>query len=444
MFSGLKRIFRTSPVQGITLSAEQQAIVELLNTSSGHFFVTGKAGAGKSVVLKHFVNTANGKNVIKVAPTGVAATHIGGQTIHATFRLPIGVVRPHMLRLSKPTRLLLRKIDIIVVDEISMVRADIIDGIDKAMQLAKGNALPFGGARFVAFGDLYQLPPVVSDEHIKRYLYKVYEGPHFFNAHVWGSAKLESITMGGSFRQTDDQFLATLNAIRDGSFSDEDITYINNCAVRPEGLSKDNNVILTTTVEASRKINDQNLARLPGKLYVYQAASSGEVTESSLPVDEELRLKKGAQVIFVKNDPDKRWANGDTGIVRRLTKTRVRVLCRGRTYELQPETWEQTKYFYDEEQGTMEQTVVGTLAQFPIRLAWAVTIHKSQGQTYGQVVVDLRNEAFAPGQIYVALSRCKHIQGLRILGELEKEDIIVDPTVTKFLTMTTQPRQAVS
>jgi ATP-dependent DNA helicase PIF1 len=438
MLSALRHLFRVSSVQNIALSVEQKAIVDLLRMNTGHVFVTGKAGAGKSVVLRHFVKTACGKNIITVAPTGIAATLIGGQTIHATFRLPIGLVSPHAIHLTKQTRLLLRKVDIIVADEISMVRADVIDGIDKAMQVAKGNALPFGGARFIAFGDLYQLPPVVSDEHIKRYLHKVYEGPHFFNAHVWGTTKLEVVTLNGSFRQADDQFLTTLNAIRDGSFSDSDVAYINNCSVKPEELPKSNTVILTTTVAASRKINEQNLARLSGKLYVYQAVSSGEVIENSLPVDRELRLKKGAQVIFVRNDPDKRWINGDTGVVQRISKTKIWVLCKGHTYELKPETWEQTKYFYDEERETIDQTVVGSFTQFPIRLAWAVTIHKSQGQTYERVIVDLRDEAFAPGQIYVALSRCKHIQGLCILGELEREDIIVDLTVAKFISMTAQ------
>ena len=439
----LNHVFRQSNEKPIILSTEQQAIVDLLTTSQDHIFVTGKAGTGKSVVLDHFVDAADDKNIIKVAPTGIAAMHIRGQTIHAAFRLPIGLVKPHMLHLPKPTRQLLSKVDVIVVDEISMVRADTVDGIDRAMQLAKHNTIPFGGAQFIAFGDLYQLPPVVSDMHVKRYLHKVYEGTHFFNGHVWGRAELKVVTLYGSFRQVDQKFLSTLNAIRDGSFLDGDIDYINSRSVLSEKLPNDKSVILTTTLTASRKINEQNLARLHGKLHTYHALSTGEISENPLPVDKELCLKKGAQVVFVKNDPDKRWINGDTGTVKRISKTKVWVVCKGKTYEVVPETWEQIKYIYDDEQMTIEQKVVGSIMQFPIKLAWAVTIHKSQGQTYDQVVVDFRNEAFAPGQAYVALSRSRSLEGLYILGELEKEDIIVDPDVAKFMAMTTQSHVAI-
>jgi ATP-dependent DNA helicase PIF1 len=436
----LSRALRQSYSKPIVLSTEQQAIVDLLTTSSDHVFVTGKAGTGKSMVLDHFSKVANGKNIIKVAPTGIAAMSIRGQTIHAAFRLPIGLVKPPQLRIPKTTRQLLSKVDVIVVDEISMVRADIVDGIDRAMQLAKHNLLPFGGAQFIAFGDLYQLPPVVSDAHVKRYLRNVYDGYHFFNAHVWIKAELKVVTLNESFRQVDQKFLLTLNAVRDGSFSNEDVDYINSRSVSLDGLPKFDSVILTTTLKAARSINEQNLARIRGKLYTYRALSTGDTSGNSPPVDEMLALKKGAQVVFIKNDSDKRWVNGDTGIVKRASKTKVWVLCKGKTYELVPETWEQIEYFYDEANATVEQKVTGTFTQFPIKLAWAVTIHKSQGQTYDQVVVDLRNDAFAPGQVYVALSRCKSLEGLYILGELEKEDIIVDPDVTKFMEMTTKLR----
>jgi ATP-dependent DNA helicase PIF1 len=438
IFGLLSRTLRRPTDRAIVLSKEQQKVVDLLNTSDDHIFVTGKAGAGKSVVLDSFVHSADGKQIIKVAPTGIAAMHISGQTIHATFRLPIGLVRPHMLLLPKLTRQMLREIDVIVVDEISMVRADIVDGIDRAMQLAKGNSLPFGGAQFVAFGDLYQLPPVVADDHIRRYLSRRYDGPHFFNAHVWGRSGLRGVVLEGSFRQTDDHFLSVLNAVRDGSFSGDDMAFINTRSVSPDALPENDIIILTTTVASARKINARRLAQLRGKSWLYRAISTGETLKNALPVDEELLLKKGAQVIFVKNDPDRRWVNGDTGIVKHVSKTKIRVLCKGHIHDLEPEMWEQTKYYYDEERETLDQMTVGTFTQFPIRLAWAVTIHKSQGQTYDRVAIDLRDGTFAPGQAYVALSRCRSLAGLYLLGELEKEDIIVDPTVSKFITMVTR------
>ena len=414
-----------------SLSDEQMAIYHALEHTNTHAFITGKAGTGKSVLLRYFASHTK-KVVVKAAPTGIAALSIQGQTIHSLFRLPMGLIDPRSIKVSAETQDILRHVDAVIIDEISMVRADVVDAIDKILRIAKASPTPFGGAQIIAFGDVYQLPPVVVGTQLQSYFSTTYGGAYFFNAHAWGKTEMTTYELQAVFRQSDEGFRDMLNMIRDGSYTKETLDTLATRVISPAAAPTDV-VTLTSTNKAAQHINEARLAVLRGKTKTYTATTTGYMPAGTVPADEKLSLRVGAQVIFIKNDADGNWVNGTTGIITCLKKDSVRVACGKTVHDVVPSTWEQSNYVYNEALDGIRQELAGTFTQFPLKLAWAITIHKSQGLSYDRVVVDLRRGAFAHGQTYVALSRCRSLEGLYLLGSIQPQDILIDPIVTKFM-----------
>ena len=417
-------------ISNITLSSEQQKIFDRLEKTRNHVFITGKAGTGKSVLLQYFKQNST-KKLVVAAPTGVAALNVGGQTIHSLFKIAPQFIRKENLRLSYKTSLLLRNIDTVVIDEISMVRADLMDAIDYLLKQARGNALPFGGAQIVMFGDLYQLPPVVQDAELHKYFADNHGGFYFFNGHAWENTPLEIYELSKIFRQKDELFKDILNAIREGKVDDQILSSLNNRVVLE--IPDDGIITLVTTNSLVSEINQRKLDILEGIPREYRATITGDLEQSAFPTEEFLRLKKGAQVMLIKNDKEKRWVNGTVGFVESLSEDEVKVNIDGIKYSVPRETWSKIRYYYDQEKKKVEEEVVSSFTQFPLRLAWAMTVHKSQGKTYGSVAIDMGDGAFAHGQTYVALSRCKTLEGIFLKREILTQDIIVDPAVISFM-----------
>lgn len=417
-------------IEGLILSEEQQRLFEILNTSKSHIFITGKAGTGKSVLLQYF-NTNTSKDVVIVAPTGVAALNVGGQTIHSLFRIAPGFVRKADLKIDYKTKELLRHIDSVVIDEVSMVRADLMDAIDHKLKMARDNELPFGGAQLIAFGDVYQLPPVVEDKGMQQFFAHNHGGPYFFNAHVWKQASLQIFELSTIFRQKDERFKSMLNSIRVGNISNAVLDRLNKRALV---ATPDDGVLTLAGHNATvTEINQKRLDSLPGELHEYQATIEGDLKRSDFPTESTLRLKKGAQVMLLRNDRNKRWVNGTLATIHSLAKDYVKVDIDGIVYSLNVETWKKIRYYYDQNERRVDEEAISSFTQLPLRLAWAITIHKSQGQTYGAVAVDLTEGTFAHGQAYVALSRCASLEGLYLKKPVEKEDIIVDSDIIQFM-----------
>ncbi len=414
------------------LSQEQTAIFKLLDNTKQHYFITGKAGTGKSLLLRYFVRTTK-KHVVVLAPTGIAAMNVKGQTIHSLFRFGLGVIETNKLRLREETRKILEITDVLLIDEISMVRADIIDGIDMLCQKARKNNIPFGGIQLIAFGDLYQLPPVIGDRSIAAFFEKNYRGSYFFNAHVMEDTKLQVNELKTVFRQKDANFKVILDAMRTNTLNNAQLARLHERVFVSENLPKTGVPILTPYTVAAEKINQERLMQLSTKSKRYYATVSGHLTANAFPTTSELILKPGAQVMFIKNDARKRWANGTIATVASLGKNTVFVQKNSEILEVKRETWEKLEYVYDEEKEQLSQTISGSFTQFPLKLAWAMTVHKSQGTTFQRVALDLSAGLFAHGQAYVAFSRCKSLNGLYLLGELNKSDIIVDPQILSYM-----------
>jgi ATP-dependent DNA helicase PIF1 len=412
------------------------SLVERLEDSFDHIFVTGPAGTGKTTLLNEFLDTTN-KSVVVAAPTGVAALAIGGQTLHSLLRLPLGIVDPkkELGFCPKPTLQLLRAIDTLVIDEVSMVSANVMDAIDKRMRQAKGRkTVPFGGAQLIMFGDLYQLAPVVGNDEKGVFAQLGYRSPWFFDAKVWEETTLQTITLDTIYRQADPQFQAVLQALRHGHIEPEMGRMLNEVGSRrPENPDI---ITLASTNNTVKKINAERLAELPGKAEVAIAEVEGEFPPGQFPADPELELKEGAQVMFLRNDTGNqdgpRWFNGTVGHVVSIDQTVTVELDDGERVEVEPVTWEKIKYDYDPATKEISHDVVAEFTQFPLRLAWAVTIHKAQGKTLNEALIDLGPRAFAAGQTYVALSRLTSLDGLYLKRLLRPSDIIVDPDVVRF------------
>lgn len=424
--------------RGPALSTEQREIFERIETTREHVFVTGRAGTGKSTILNHLAwNTS--KTIAVCAPTGVAALNVGGQTIHALLRLPIGVVADHKLEQSDELRKMLSAIDTLVIDEISMVSADLMDAIDRALRQARARKHdPFGGVQILMFGDPYQLPPVPPrDPHERAYFHDTYRSLWFFDAHVWQSTPVNVCELNEVHRQDDDRFINILGAIRHGVVDEEMANELNAAGSRSNPPS--DAITLATTNATVNAINRKRLDEIPGKSLRAKAEVTGEFRESVYPADEELELKVGARVMFLRNDPDGRWVNGTLGTVSRIAGT-VWVEVGNEEFEVDPAVWERFQYRYDPETKKLEKDVVAEFEQFPLRLAWAVTVHKSQGHSYDEAIVDLGRRAFTAGQTYVALSRIRSIDGLYLTRALQPADVIVDRDVARFMTQATTSR----
>jgi ATP-dependent exoDNAse (exonuclease V) alpha subunit len=418
---------------GVTPTAEYESALAFLREPGGHLFITGRAGSGKSTLLRAFRDLIP-DDLAVLAPTGLAAVNVGGQTIHSFFGLPPRLIGPDDIRRSRNGQVM-RRLKFLVIDEISMVRSDLMWAIDMSLRVNRGRPRePFGGLRLVMFGDLHQLPPVVQEAEVAQHLESEHGGPFFFSASALreglGTMLLE---LNQVFRQSDEGLIKVLNRIREGDVEEEDLALLNAC-VRPvrtlgEG---DAYVILTPTNAAAQRINAAYLEALPGRVQQFEAGVSGDFNANAHPTDTTLVLKPGAKVILLRNDPDRRWVNGTVARISRLTEKQVWVEVDGKEHEIEPAAWENRRYAFDTKQEKVVETIAGTFKQFPVRLAWALTIHKAQGLTLDKVYIDLGRGTFAHGQTYVALSRCRSLEGLALARALRTSDILFDPAAMGY------------
>ncbi len=419
------------------LSEEQEKACQQLVNAQHNWFVTGKAGTGKSVLLNWLVSHTHRK-VVVLAPTGLAAVHVKGQTIHSFFGLNPAVQNTGSEEelnegMSRRRKDLLRCLDAIIIDEISMVRADVMDMMDRKLRLARGMDAPFGGCQMILFGDLYQLSPVDEDDMTaSSYLHGKYGTLFFYGAPGYRAGDFRMIELTHVLRQTDDQFVQVLNHIRDGEPTQTDIDLINE-HTRWWSVPE-NTVTLTPTNESANLVNERELKAIPRSGYAYHAVISKGFPEDAYPADPVLVLKVGARVMMIRNDPGKKWVNGTFATVSRLSEHAVTVSIGGVDYPVNKAVWEQYEYGWDEETGQLTRKAVAAFEQYPVRLAYAITIHKSQGQTFERAVLDIQaGRPFAAGQTYVALSRIRSFDGLYLTDEIERGDIWVNQEVTEYM-----------
>jgi hypothetical protein len=418
--------------------------LDLLENSNRPVFITGRAGTGKSTLLEYFRETT-GKRVVVLAPTGVAALNVRGQTVHSfcRFKPDITLDKVKKLRLRRGEGSVYRNLETVVIDEVSMVRADLLDCVEKFLRLNGPRPRePFGGLQMVFIGDLYQLPPVVTAAE-KSLFAAPYETPYFFSARAMDglAGRMEYVELEKVYRQTEADFIGLLNGVRNRSISDDDLGRLN-ARTDPEFVPADDDfaVVLTATNDLAAARNGEKLARLPGSPRRYAGLVEGEFDRSSFPTDEVLELKVGAQVMLLTNDPQGLWVNGTIGKIIGLVEDeggadRVAVELRdGAVVEVGPHLWELFRFQYEAEADKIVSEPVGSFTQYPLKLAWAMTIHKSQGKTFDRVVVDLGRGAFAHGQVYVALSRCTSFEGLVLRRPVDRRHLRMDWRVVKFLT----------
>ena len=401
-------------------------------------FLTGKAGTGKTTFLRT-IQQRSTKRMIVVAPTGVAAINANGVTIHSFFQLPLSpfvpesTVKPRF-EYSKQKRQIMRTLDLLIIDEISMVRADILDAIDSILRRFREHNKPFGGVQLLMIGDLQQLTPIVRPDE-EKLLSRYYNTPYFFDSKALQSTQYVTIELTKVFRQQDKVFIDILNHFRDGHVSDEDFDILNK-RYQPNFSPDENSdyIHLTTHNRIADNINDRQLEQIKEQAYKFCARVEGQFPENSYPADYELTLKCGAQVMFIHNDRFERYYNGKIGRITYIDNERIEVSCpnENEKIEVEAQTWENTRYTLNETTKQIEGEVLGTFTQYPLRLAWAITIHKSQGLTFEHAIIDAQ-QAFASGQVYVALSRCRTLEGLVLASTLNRNAVINDARVDSYI-----------
>ncbi len=430
-------------------SHEAQRAIELVKNPNKNLFITGKAGTGKSTLLEHMRMTAD-KKMIVLAPTGVAAINVRGETIHSFFKLKPGFELDEAtnMRMDDKKRKMYGSIKTILIDEISMVRADLLDAIDIFLRRARMSEEPFAGVQMIFFGDLFQLPPVITNVD-KQKFYSEYESPYFFSARVFQSRNLftepfriERIELDEIYRQTDQEFIRVLNAVRDNSATEEELNILNERVDEDFVPADDLSCIhLMTTNANAHEINMAKLEQISKPEMEFVAKAKGKLTKSLHPNDPMITVKVGAQVMFINNDSKRRWVNGTLGVVRscvdryneesdEMETILIVKVHNGELVEVTQHTWEISKYKFAG--GAFVREQIGSFSQMPLKLAWAITIHKSQGKSFDNVVIDLGWGSFAHGQTYVALSRCTSLEGLVLKKPLKPSDVIVDECVRLF------------
>lgn len=430
-----------------TNNKEFQDALQLITHTRQSVFLTGKAGTGKSTFLKYICNHTKKKYVV-LAPTGIAAINAGGVTLHSFFKLPFRPMLPddpdlslshgrifEFFKYPKEKRKIIAEVDLIIIDEISMVRADIIDCVDRILRVYSGYMrLPFGGKQLLFVGDVFQLEPVVPSDQ-KEILSLFYASPFFFSARVFKDINLVPIELQKVYRQTDSVFINILDRIRNNAARKQELDTLNGRYFPSfEPQNEDMYITLATRRDQVDFINEKKLAELPGEEYVSVGKIEGDFPESSLPTQLNLSIKEQAQVIFIDNDYERRWVNGTIGMVSGIDENgNVYVLLEsGVEHLVEPTSWRNYKYKYNEKEKRIEEEIVGTFEQLPIRLAWAITVHKSQGLTFSRVVVDLTGGVFAGGQTYVALSRCTSLEGLVLKSKISSRDIFIRKEIVEF------------
>lgn len=418
--------------------------LNVIEHTRNSLFLTGKAGTGKSTFLRYIDKTTKKKHVI-LAPTGIAAINAGGQTLHSFFKIPFHPLVPsdvqystrnirNTLKYNAEKIKLLREIELIIIDEISMVRADIIDFIDKVLRVYSRNMRqPFGGKQLLLVGDVYQLEPVLRDDD-RRLLQPFYTSGYFFAARVWQEMELVSVELTKVYRQHDSEFIGILDNIRENIATESDLRKINDRVTTP--IKDDKlSITLSTRRDTVDYINQQKLNELDGDPTVYKGIIKGDFPETMLPTLMELELKPGSQVIFIKNDQEHRWVNGTLGIITTMDDEEHKIVVRtenGDEWDVEPVQWSNMRYTFNEVEKKIEEEELGSFTQFPLRLAWSITVHKSQGLTFNNVNLDFTGGAFAGGQTYVALSRCTSLEGITLKEPLRRSDIFVRPDVLQF------------
>ncbi|HTJ50372.1 MAG TPA: AAA family ATPase [Cyclobacteriaceae bacterium] len=404
---------------------------------SNTLFLTGRAGTGKSTLLNYFRKTTAKKYVV-LAPTGLAALQVGGSTIHSFFGFPLRTLiknDPEIRAWSKghPRLRILRAMDTLIIDEVSMVRVDVMDAIDQSLRINMGIDLPFGGKQLIFIGDVFQLSPVVTNQDYHHETSTDYASQYFFSADVFIGNKPHVIELKTIYRQKDEDFIYLLNRIRMGHATEDDLNEINK-RYTTESFGDDEMAIVLTSVNAAAdSVNMQKLLMLRTESFSFKSIVEGTFHERLFPVSSTMNLKVGAQVMMVKNDLEGRWVNGSIGKIYELSAREIKVqFATGDIYRVEPVVWENKTYKWDSETSSISFEVLGTYTQYPIKLAWAITIHKSQGLTFEKVAIDLGRGAFAHGQLYVALSRCKTLGGIRLKTRINHKDMIVDEAVGYF------------